>query len=142
MHPAVLDGVAGGRSFARTGSEEYIILSITETSYSPYLEPPDLWPPRYENSRPSLLMNLQLSDLADSTFLSTGGNQKVRIVKYDPPSYDGLGAKFFFPRRFSSGKEWVTPHDKNLRFTTRLRGKVITAKFDLRKLKLNGRLEI
>ena len=87
-------------------------------------------------------MDLQLSDLMDNTFLSTGGNRKVRIVKYERPSSDGLGAKFYFPRRLSSGKEWVNPQDKELRFTTRIRGKTITAKFDLMKLKLNGRLEI
>ena len=124
------------------GSEDYIILSITLTVYDPdWRGSRSVWPPEFEYAGADLLGDLQLSDLADCTFLSTSSSQKVCLVRYERSSYDRLGAKFYFPRRLSPDKDWVNPRDKELIFSTRINGKNITAKFDLRKLTYNGKLE-
>jgi hypothetical protein len=37
------------------------------------------------------------------------------MIRYSPPSPDGTGAKFVFPRKVN-GKKMVSPQDKTLRF--------------------------
>jgi hypothetical protein len=119
------------------GSDEYIIVSITVAgNRAGHME----YPPLCEYARP--FKDLTLSDFADCTFLSTSSSQKVRLVRYEPASYDRLGVKFHFPRHLSPDKDWVNPGDKQLIFKTRILGRGITAKFDLRNLTYNGRLEI
>lgn len=124
------------------GSDEYIILSITATSYNRDIHIPAApWPPRYEYAL-AFHDDLPLSDLTDHTFLSTDSGRKVRIVRFEPSSYDRLGAKFYFPRHLPTGENLVTPRDKVLHFRTNIDGKRIKADFDLRKLLYNGKLEL
>jgi hypothetical protein len=125
-------------------SDEYIILSINLTGYMRNItRPTEWWPPRSEYSHADICgENQQLSDCLNNTFLWTDRGQKVRTVRYERPSYDRLGAKFYFPRRLSPGKDWVTLRNKKLHFTTRLNGKTVEATFDLRKLLYKGKLEI
>jgi hypothetical protein len=95
-----------------------------------------------ENTSPEELMTLQLSDVAGETFLSTETGRRVEILRYDRPSLDMLGAKLYFPRTLPDGRPLITNRDRELRFETRVGGKRIKAKFDLKKMKYKGKLEI
>ena len=95
-----------------------------------------------EEPRPNELMDLQLSDWTGHTILSTETGRSVEIVRYDPPGLDMLGAKFYFPSRLPDGTPLVANGGKELRFETRINGKSVKAKFDLRKMRYQGRLEI
>jgi hypothetical protein len=87
---------------------ENIVLSVNETwhfrgrpggeeIWPRMLAGPFLWPPLVENIRPNLLIPLELSDLAQRTFLSTDSGQRLALVRYDAPSYHHhLGALFTF----------------------------------------------
>jgi hypothetical protein len=131
---------------------EYIVISVNETwhvrgwhggekSWPPILAGPELWPPVVENTRPGLLMSLRLSDLAQTTVLSTDSGQKLALVRYDAPSHNHyMGALFYFRRPLENVK-WIRPGDEELRFVTTLGGKDIKAIFNLQKLRFGGRLE-
>ena len=53
--------------------------------------------------------------LKQGVYLITKGNGRVEIKEYFPPSPDGSGAKFVFPRTID-GKAVVGPEDKELHF--------------------------
>jgi hypothetical protein len=98
--------------------------------------------PWLEDPRPGLLMGLQLSDWLGNTFLSTSHGKRAGIVRYDPPALDLLGAKFYFPRRVSDGTGLIGNRDTELLFETRIGGRHVRVKFDLRKMMYKGKLEI
>ena len=81
-------------------------------------------------------------DLQSHTFLASGRDGRVSAVHYEPPHSDWLGAKFYFPRYLPGGTPLITAKDKELKFETRIGGRKIKAKFDLRKLQYKGTLEI
>jgi hypothetical protein len=126
------------------GSDEYIVVCITETTHrrasdSRWMTDP--WPPQSEQSIPDMFVDLQFSDLEGSAFLATD-SRKVPIARFAPPSNDHLGAKFYFPRHLPLGNDWVTRRDKKLHFNLQIPRTTITATFDLGKLIYNGKLEI
>jgi hypothetical protein len=67
----------------------------------------------------SQLRRMSLADLKQNTFLTTSSGRKVEIRDYIPPTPDGTGAKFIFPRRLPDGSPLVTPEDDELVFQTR-----------------------
>ena len=125
------------------GSERYIVLTITEARRHWFQSERKVWATDLweERAKTELFMNLQLSDLAPVTFLSTRTGKKTPIVRYEPPGVDHLGAKFHFARQLPDGSPFVTPDDKELRFESKIDGKKIEAKFDLKKLICKGKLE-
>lgn len=108
----------------------------------------------------SALLKLATSNLASNTFLATGTGRKVFLSRYDPPGQDGLGAKYYFPRKLPDGTSLVAPADKEIRFETMItlnEGATLTGnelgveleredriwvQFDLRKMVFEGKLEI
>ncbi len=108
----------------------------------------------------SALMKLASSSLAANTFLATSTGRKVFLSRYDPPGQDGLGAKYYFPRKLPDGTPLITPADKEIRFETMItlnEGTTLTGdklgveiertdriwmQFDLRKMVFEGKLEI
>ncbi|MBN2431359.1 MAG: hypothetical protein JXQ27_07780 [Acidobacteria bacterium] len=65
---------------------------------------------------------LRLPDLANNTYLATDTGKKVYIRDYVPPTPDGTGAKFIFPRQLPDGTPLLDAADRQLRFqTTRFR---------------------
>jgi hypothetical protein len=65
---------------------------------------------------------------------------ELALARYDAPSNDRLGARFYF-RRPLENVEWIRPEDKELRFVTTIGGKNIKAIFYLNELRFGGRLE-
>ncbi len=124
------------------GDAENIIIGITvriNTVASGAAYPP---PSSSEETHPENLMRLTLSDLAPHTLLIASGGSRAPLARYEPPGPDHLGAKFYFHRKMPDGSPFIKPGDKELRFETRIQGKVIKIGFDLRKLLYKGKLEI
>lgn len=94
-----------------------------------------------EKPPPEFLREMQLPDLLGRTFLSTAPGNRVDIVRYDPPNVDMLEAMLYFPRTLPDGSPFIRPVDKELRFETRINGKGVKVKFDLKKLLYKGKLE-
>ena len=108
----------------------------------------------------SALLKLSSPVLVANTFLATSTGRKVFLTGYDPPGQDGLGAKYYFPRKLSDGTPLVTTADKEIRFETMItldEGATLTGdrlgveltredriwmQFDLRKMMFEGKLEI
>jgi len=103
----------------------------TEISQSPWIEEP----------RPEFLMGSKLSDWVGRTYVTTNLGKRAEVVRYDPPGLDLLGAKFYFSRRTPDGKILIGDGDDELRFETRIGGKQVRVKFDLKKMKYKGKLE-
>ena len=66
------------------------------------------------------LQQMTLDEAAENTFLQAG-KQKIPLQDYRPPTGDGTGAKFIFPRSMEGGKPLLDPAGKDIRFQTRLR---------------------
>jgi hypothetical protein len=64
------------------------------------------------------LHNISLPELRTNTYLATSSGKKVYIKDYIPPTPDGSGAKFIFPRYVADGVPLVSREDKTLRFQT------------------------
>ena len=145
---------AGLERFVEQSDDQSIILTMTVSSV-----------PKGASSLRgywSTLSNLQTTNLAANTFLSTKTGKRVYLFRYEPPGKDGLGAKFFFPRKLADGSPFVTLEDKELRFETKLtlrhlslarnegqglprevsRTDRIWAQFRLKKMVFDGKLEI
>ncbi|MBN2432694.1 MAG: hypothetical protein JXQ27_14555 [Acidobacteria bacterium] len=65
------------------------------------------------------LRRLSLAELQQNTFLATPSGGKVPILDYLPPTPDGSGAKFIFPRNLPNGTPLVTVADHQLVFQTK-----------------------
>jgi len=148
------------------GDDNHAVISICLAAFIPAPEPPsgktsdvfgviDWGPPPapspasvprnlgwIENPRPEELSQLKFADLEETTILSTRTGKQIPLIRYDPPGMDGLGAKLYFPRHLPDGSPCVTVNDKELRFETKINGKKIKGKFDLKKLIYKGKLEI
>jgi hypothetical protein len=64
------------------------------------------------------LSSLRLPDLVNNTYLATDTGKKVFIKDYIPPTPDGTGAKFIFPRWLPDGTPLITALEKSVRFQT------------------------
>ncbi|HOB51384.1 MAG TPA: hypothetical protein PK176_01290 [Acidobacteriota bacterium] len=92
------------------------------------------------------LRALAVGELANETFLATSSGKKVFLKDYIPPTPDGTGAKFVFPRFLPDGTPLITAADKTLRFQTKkfqMRDDDISvdATFKLDKMIFNGQLD-
>jgi hypothetical protein len=61
------------------------------------------------------LKQITADQLKQSAFLITDSHGRVEITQYHPPSPDGTGAKFVFPRKVD-GKEVIQESDKEVKF--------------------------
>jgi hypothetical protein len=119
---------------------KYIILSMTMSQVvTASLTRPAS---REEITKPEELSEIHLVDLLQTTFLATQRGKRVSIAQFAPPAIDSLGAKFFFPRSMSDGSAFISQGDTELRFETSINGKRLKARFDLRKLVYQGKIEI
>ncbi|HUX10058.1 MAG TPA: hypothetical protein VMW51_05405 [Terriglobia bacterium] len=53
--------------------------------------------------------------MKESVYLIARRSGRVHLTQYFPPSPDGMGAKFVFPRKVN-GEEIAAPQDETLRF--------------------------
>lgn len=62
------------------------------------------------------LATMQLAEIRADTFLVTDMGRKVFLKDYTPPTADGTGAKFIFPRHLPDGTDLVQAGDRRLSF--------------------------
>ena len=85
--------------------------------------------------------NVQRSELIKNTFLLAGKKRRIPLSHFKPPQNDRLGAKFYFPRLQPNGLPSITVEDEELQFETRIQGKTVTAKFNLKEMIYQDKLE-
>ena len=101
----------------------------------------------------STLLSLGTPDLSAITSLATRAGKRVYRARYEPPGPDGLGAKFYFPRKLPDGSPFVVLRDKEVCFETQIqlsgivpsrisRTDKVSACFKLQKMVFEGKLEI
>jgi hypothetical protein len=87
------------------------------------------------------LSSLTTGLLKNKAYLERADGKRMWIDEYAPPSSDGTGAKFVFPRMLD-GKPFIGPGDEFLRFVTVLERAVdINWRFKLADMKYGGVLE-
>ncbi len=92
------------------------------------------------------LRALAVGELANDTFIASSSGKKVYIKDFIPPTSDGTGAKFVFPRTMPDGTPFLTAADKSFRFQTRKfkmkdDAVAVDATFKVEDLQLAGQLE-
>lgn len=95
-----------------------------------------------EITRPEIFTDVGSSDFLQATCISVQSGKCIHLDHYEQPGKDALGAKFYFPRLLPDGRPLVTSADKQLRFESRIRGKKIEARFNVRRLSYRGKLEM
>ncbi|MBN2433128.1 MAG: hypothetical protein JXQ27_16775 [Acidobacteria bacterium] len=66
----------------------------------------------------SQLEKLGTPELVSQTYLATDSGKKIYLKKYIPPTPDGTGAKFVFPRTMPDGTPFLTITDRQIKFQT------------------------
>ncbi len=94
-----------------------------------------------EESSALELSNVAVSQLKTQTVLSTNTGKNVRLVKYEPPGRDWFGARYYFPRYLPNGVPFLAGNDGKLLFETRINGRSLKVKFNLKKMRYKGILE-
>ena len=64
------------------------------------------------------LAEMGVAEIRDDTFLITDSGRKVSLKEYIPPTPDGTGAKFIFPRHLPDGSPLIEADDRRLSFHT------------------------
>ena len=119
---------------ALTGDSKNIIIGIT-------IRIDIAW--ATEESSASELSNISAaSQLTAETILSTDAGKQVHLLKYLPPGQDRFGARYYFPRYLANGAPLLGTNDKELQFETRIDSHPVKVKFDLKKMRYEGQLEI
>lgn len=96
---------------------------------------------RYLNPIGTIFRGATPSTLKNKAYLERRDGTKVYIEDYSPPSADGSGAKFVFPRMLD-GKPFAAGSDETLRFVADLgRGVKMNWKFKLSEMSYNGVIE-
>lgn len=81
--------------------------------------------------------------LKSQAFLINERQNKIELARYYPPTPDGTGAKFLFPRRIN-GVSTVEPNDRSIEFRLLIppTGDEIAITWDLRKIQFHDRPEL
>jgi hypothetical protein len=83
----------------------------------------------------------EAATLKETTFLERKDGTRVPLSQYRPPSQDGLGAKFVFPRTLD-GKPFIDAGSGEVRFGTELvKGMKIIRRFKISEMMYDGKLE-
>lgn len=98
------------RDFATRAIDDEIIISWNIDS-----KPRGVQAVRVLNTK---LNAMNLTDLKNNTYIATDTGKKLYIKDFIPPTKDGTGAKFVFPRVMPDGTPLITPDVKRLRFQT------------------------
>ena len=87
------------------------------------------------------LKQIKAEQLKQSVFLITDQFGRIELKAYYPPSPDGTGAKFVFPRKID-GKEIMSPNDKEVKFELWVpgTGQKVFHVWKVKDMKLDGKL--
>lgn len=81
------------------------------------------------------------ASLKNDTYLERNDGQRIFLKNYAPPTNDGFGARFIFPR-MTGEKAFITDDTGQVRFFSKLgRGIEFNMKFNVAQMKYNDALE-
>lgn len=121
------------QSAAEVAFDQYIVVSLDVVAV----------PQSDAHQIEQFLQNSRTEFLKPQAFLINDRQQKIELASYYPPTPDGSGAKFLFPRRVDGGPS-VGPEDRTLQFQFLIppTGDRIDVRWDLRRMSLHDRLEL
>ncbi len=118
-------------NFVEGGTANFIVVAVDF----------DTKDPRFRNIPAEAFAAAVVSTLKTTTYLDRGDGKRVFLADYRPPSGDGLGAKFIFPRQLDE-KPFLTADTPQVRFYSEVSKKVkLDVRFKVADMKYNGNLE-
>ena len=119
------------KTFIERDFSEYIVVAVTFDSTDQRFSGPAMQ--TFNSANTGLIKN--------NTYLEVKGGRRLFLQQYQPPSKDGLGAKFVFPRIFEE-KVFITPESGDLRFYAELGNNLkLNMRFKVADMMYEGKLE-
>ena len=88
----------------------------------------------------SVLQTRTTAELKNGTYLVGKGGQRLFLEEFQAPKKDGLGARFIFPR-IVEGKPFISEDSGEIKFVSDLSGFALNARFKVKEMVFNGKLE-
>jgi len=88
----------------------------------------------------AILQTRTTAELKNGTYLVGKGGQRLFLDEFQPPKKDGLGARFIFPR-VVEGKPFISEESGEIKFVSDMSGVVLNARFKVKDMMFNGKLE-
>ena len=88
----------------------------------------------------SVLQTRTTAELKNGTYLVGKGGQRLFLEEFQAPKKDGLGARFIFPR-IVDGKPFISEDSGEIKFVSDLSGFALNARFKVKEMMFNGKLE-
>ncbi len=87
------------------------------------------------------LMMLKTADVAEKVYLERKDGKRLALIEYKTPVNDDMGGKFVFPRTLD-GEAFLTEASDSVKFVLNLPDNLkLNAKFDVKKMMYDGKLE-
>lgn len=119
------------KSFVERDFSDYIVVAVTI----------DTKDPRFANVPNQAFAGAQTATLKPSTYLNRSDGKRVFLAEYLPPTSDGMGAKFIFPKNVD-GQSLLTNDFSSVRFYSEVGKQVkLDVRFKVADMYYNGRLE-
>lgn len=120
------------KGFAEQTSDQYIVVAVDYDATDRRILGPAM----------QAFTSANVGILKNNTYLEIKDGKRLFLDKYMPPSSDGLGAKFVFPRQVE-GKPFVTPDSGYLRFYTEIPNTSVklNMRFKIQDMTYDGKLE-
>jgi len=119
------------KTFIERDFSEFIVVAVTFDSTDQRFSGPAMQ--TFNSANTGLIKN--------NTYLEVKGGRRLFLQQYQPPSRDGLGAKFIFPRVFEE-KAFITPESGDVRFYAELGNNMkLNMRFKVADMMYEGKLE-
>lgn len=123
--------VAQLNSFVERDFSEYIVVAVTF----------DTKDPRFANAPSQAFVGASAGTLKPSTYLDRNDGKRIFLADYRPPSNDGMGAKFIFPKNID-GQPFLNSKFSYVRFYSELGRQIkLDVRFKVSDMYYNGQLE-
>ena len=119
------------KSFVERDFADYIVVTVSF----------DTKDPRFANAPKEAFVGATAAILKTNTYLDRNDGKRLFLSDYRPPSSDGLGAKFIFPRSLD-GKPFLSSDFSQVRFYSEVSRNVkLDMRFKVSDMVYNGVLE-
>ncbi|HSE32696.1 MAG TPA: hypothetical protein VLA93_14080 [Pyrinomonadaceae bacterium] len=119
------------KSFVERDFSDYIVVAVTY----------DTKDPRFANVPNQAFAGALTATLKSTTYLDRNDGKRLFLADYRPPTADGMGAKFIFPKKVD-GNPFLTSDFSNVRFYSEIGKQVkLDVRFKVSDMYYNGQLE-
>ena len=119
------------KTFVDRDFSEHIVVAVTF----------DATDQRFSGPAMQVFNSVNTGLIKNNTYLEVKGGRRLFLQQYQPPTKDGLGAKFVFPRIFEE-KVFITPESGDLRFYSELSNNLkLNMRFKVSDMMYEGKLE-